>query len=265
MSSLDGKTIIVTGAASGIGAATAALLTQRGAQVIAFDRHPVTENCVQYVEIDLSSEVSIKNAAAQFEGKADALCNIAGVPPTMPPLTVLQVNVTGLLLFTEQIVPKLSDGASIVNAASLAGSGWRDTIEESTALLKITNMLDIPAYIEKFEITEDNCYELSKEAIIVWTIQSWNRWQNRGIRVNAVSPSATQTPILEDFMITVAARLKKKGALGIPGLPGPGTAEEIAAVFAFLCSEDSRWLNGQNIVADGGLHAARTCQQLGIG
>ncbi|MEM8860162.1 MAG: coniferyl-alcohol dehydrogenase [Chloroflexota bacterium] len=263
MSSLDGKTIIVTGAASGIGAATAALLTERGARVVAFDRSPVMENCVQYIEIDLSSEESIANAAAQFYGTADVLLNISGVPPTVPPLTVLQVNVTGQLLFTDAIVSKIKDGGVIVNAASLAGNNWINTLEASTALLKVKQMADVAAFIEEYGVSEENCYELSKEAIIVWTKQSWNRYQDRGIRMNAVSPSATKTPILQDFIDTVAARLKNK-APGIDGLPGPGTAEDIAGVFAFMCSDDSRWLNGQNLIADGGLHAARSCQALGI-
>ena len=101
---MDGKTVIVTGAASGIGAATAKLLTERGASVIAFDRNPVTENCTQYIAIDLADEASIGAAVAQFDGKADALCNIAGLPPTMSPEMVLKVNVIGLQLFTEQMV-----------------------------------------------------------------------------------------------------------------------------------------------------------------
>ena len=260
---MKGKTIIVTGAASGIGAATAKLLTERGASVIAFDRNPVTEYCDQYIAIDLSNEASIVDAVAQFDGKADALCNIAGLPPTMPPELVLQVNVVGLQLFTEQIIPKLNRGAAIVNAASLAGAAWRQTVEKSKTLLEIRSMDAVAAFIEAHGVTEDDCYELSKEAVIVWTMQCWSRWKAQGIRMNAVSPSATKTPILQDFLETVAVRQKAKVA-PIAGLPGPGSAENIAPVIAFLCSDDSRWLNGINIIADGGLAAARIGQQMGF-
>lgn len=260
---MQGKTIVVTGAASGIGAATAKLLTERGASVIAFDRNPVTENCDQYIEIDLASEASIAAAVAQFEGKADALCNIAGVPPTVSPELVLQVNVVGLQLFTEAMIPKLDDGASIVHVASLAGAAWPTTLEKSKALLKLRSMNEVAGFIAEFGVTDEDSYELSKEAIIVGTMQSWNRWRDRGIRVNAVSPSATRTPILGDFLETVAVRQKAK-VQPMEGLPGPGLAEDIAPVVAFLCSDDSRWLNSINIVADGGLFAARTGQRMGF-
>ena len=258
---MKGKTIIVTGAASGIGAETAKLLTERGARVIAFDRNPVTENCEQFIEIDLSSEASIAAAVAQFDGKADGLCNIAGVPPTAPPDVVLKVNVVGLQLFTEQMIPKLNGGAAIVNVASLAGAAWRTTIEKSKALLKLRSMDAVASYLSTYGVTDEDCYELSKEAIIVLTMQCWNRWP--GIRVNGVSPSATKTPILADFMETVAVRQMAK-AKPMAGLPGPGSAEDIAPVIAFLCSDDSRWLNGINIVADGGLFAARIGQHMGF-
>ena len=260
---MNGKTVIVTGAASGIGAATAKLLTERGASVIAFDRHPVTENCEQYIAIDLSNEASIAAAVEEFDGKADALCNIAGVPPTVSPELVLQVNVVGLQLFTELMIPKLNHGAAIVNAASLAGAAWRTTIEKSKALLTVRTMDGVAAFIAEHGVTQEDCYELSKEAVIVWTMQSWNRWQERGIRVNAFSPSATKTPILNDFMETVAVRQQAK-VEPMEGLPGPGSVEQIAPIVAFLCSDDSRWLNGTNIIADGGLFAARTGQLMGF-
>lgn len=259
---LKDKTIIVTGAASGIGKETAKLLTERGANVIAFDRNPVTDYCTQYIPIDLADSASITSAVDQFSGKADALCNIAGVPPTVPADLVLKVNVIGLLQFTEQMVSKLNDNAAIVNVASLAGAGWRNSIGRSNAIFKC-GMDDIPAFMKEYGITDEDSYEFSKETVIVWTMQSWNRWQERGIRVNAVSPSATKTPILGDFMETVAARLKKK-LPPMEGLPAPGQPEDIAPVIAFLCSDDSRWLNGINIIADGGLAAARIGQAMGF-
>jgi len=257
--SLKGKTIIVTGVASGIGAATAKLLKERGATIIGFDRNETNENVDEFIQIDLSSEENIVNAVNAFKNKADALCNIAGVPPSLPPVPVLTVNFLGLRAFTETVLPKLNDNASIVNVASLAGIAWRDSIEEAKALFAVENFGDIESFIEENNITQENCYEFSKEALIIWTMQQWNTF-GRGIRVNAVSPSATHTPILKDFA-GVAERVKAR-TQGMTERPSPGQPEDIAPVIAFLCSDDSKWLNGINITADGGLFAAMTRHQM---
>ncbi|MFK7802547.1 MAG: coniferyl-alcohol dehydrogenase [Anaerolineae bacterium] len=260
---LKNKTIVATGISSGIGAATAKLLKERGATVIGLDLNVTTENCDQFIQIDLSKEASIISACSQIKGGIDSILNIAGVPPTMPPIPVLQVNFTGLRMFTELLIPKTNQGSSIVNVASLAGMGWQKTIEQSKALFEIESMDRIGQFCEDHDIDEENCYEFSKEALIVWTMQSWNRWKDKGIRINAVSPSATHTPILSDFMETVAVRAKK-AVEGMADRPQPGQPEDIAPIIAFLASDDSRWLNGVNITAGGGLFAATAGFRMGF-
>jgi len=256
---ITGKTIAVTGVASGIGAATARLLKERGATVIGFDRHAPATFVDAYIPIDLSDESSIATAIqllneAPYE-QIDALCNIAGVPPTVPPALVLQVNFLGLRDFTEAMIPHLCDGGSIVNVASLAGMGWRERIDLCQELFAVGHLSEADAFCTEFNIDAENSYEFSKEAVIVWTMQCWNRWHERGIRINAVSPSAVDTPILDDFMQTVAIRARAT-APGLETQPQLGQTDEVAAVIAFLCSDDSRRLNGSNIPVDGGLLAA---------
>ncbi len=121
---LSGKTIVVTGAASGIGAETARVLTAAGARVIGLDRHEATENIDQFISLDLSDPVSISQAADALPDGIDALCNVAGLPPTAGVVPVMKVNVLGLQALTERVLQKMSEGGSIVNVASLAGSGW---------------------------------------------------------------------------------------------------------------------------------------------
>lgn len=264
---MKGKTIAITGISSGIGAATAALLKEQGATIIGFDRQQPAANCDEYIPIDLADESSISLAVQQAEkvvdSPIDALCNIAGVPPTLPPALVLQVNFLGLRVLTEAMIPHLRDGAAIVNAASLAGMGWTQRVDLCKQLFAVEELSQAGAFCEEFSIDAENCYEFSKEAVIVWTMQSWNRWQERGIRINAVSPSAVHTPILDDFMQTVAVRARANAPLA-GELPSPGQPDEVAAVVAFLCSDDSRRLNGINIPVDGGLLAARTGHQMGF-
>ncbi len=257
---LQGKTIVVTGAASGIGAETAQLLKSYSANIIALDLNEPKESYDAFHKIDLSDKANILKVVSQLPSGIDALCNIAGVPPTVAPIPLLKVNVLGLLSFTNALAPKLNDNASIVNIASLAGMGWHNHVKEAKAILKLEDFDGLEAFCQEHNIDTENCYEFSKEAIIIWTMQQWNTF-GRGIRVNAVSPSATQTPILQDFMDTVAQRVKARTE-GMKDRPMPGKPEDIAPIIAFLCSDESRWLNGINIPADGGLFAAMNCHML---
>lgn len=126
---LHDKTIIVTGAASGIGAATAEFVASQGARVISVDIHRPGKIVADYIQADLADKASIDRLVATLPAGAHGLANIAGLPPTRPPEDVLAVNLVGLKYLTTQRVPKLADGASIVNLASLAGLGWADAQE----------------------------------------------------------------------------------------------------------------------------------------
>ena len=119
------------------------------------------------------------------------------------------------------------------------------------------------AFCAEFDINEENCYEFSKEAVLVWTMQCWSRWRDRNIRVNAISPSVVETPIFDDFTETVGKRAHAASAI-MGDLPALGQPDEIAAIIGFLCSDDSRRLNGISIPVDGGMVAARTSHRLGF-
>ncbi|WP_461593979.1 SDR family oxidoreductase [Thiomonas sp.] len=97
---LPGKKIVVTGAASGIGAETVKELKGEGATVVGVDRNPA-DGADHFVRADLSDPASIAHAAAAVGGGIDALCNIAGLPPTRSAAAVLRVNFPGLRAFTE--------------------------------------------------------------------------------------------------------------------------------------------------------------------
>lgn len=95
--SLAGKTIVVTGAASGIGKKTSQLLHTAGAQVIALDRRAPEQDVHRFLEVDLADAVSIDAAVARVRGlPIHGLCNIAGVPGTVPDHMVARVNYLGL-------------------------------------------------------------------------------------------------------------------------------------------------------------------------
>ncbi|NDY94063.1 coniferyl-alcohol dehydrogenase [Ideonella livida] len=255
---LQGKTLIVTGAASGIGAATAALAQRLGAHVLSVDIQRPAEVVGTFFQADLSDQASIDRLVAALPAGAHGLANIAGLPPTRPAEAVLKVNLVGLKYLTTQLVPKLADGAAIVNLASLAGLGW----PEAQAQIHASATLDfdgVPAFCQAHGIEGARSYFFSKEALIVWTLQNRWTWRDRGIRMNAVSPGPVDTPILKDFIETLGARAEED----MKTMDRPGTPADIAPVVAFLLSDGSAWIRGTNVPTDGGMYANVLCQMHG--
>jgi NAD(P)-dependent dehydrogenase (short-subunit alcohol dehydrogenase family) len=245
---LHGKTIVVTGAASGIGAATAALAKSYGAQVIGVDIAKPAENTGRFIEADLSDDESIHRLVAQLPDGLHGLANIAGLPPTRPAADVVKVNLVGLKSLTNRLLPKLARGASIVNLASLAGLGWPEAIEPIQASESL-ELDDVEAFCGAYGIEGARSYFFSKEALIVWTMQNRWTWRERGIRMNAVSPGPVETPILKDFLQTLGERAEED----MRTMDRPGTPADIAPVVCFLLSDGSAWIRGSNIPADGGM------------
>lgn len=249
--SFKNKVVVVTGAASGIGLETAKMLKNEGAIIIAVDRNCPNEAYDEYIHIDLQCPDSINQALAKIPQGIDALCNIAGVPPTAGTELVLKVNVLGLIKFTEGLLNKLNDKASIVNVASLAGVGWTKNIPAIKRFLSTATFENIKEYIEENGITEDISYFFGKEILICWTMLNRWTWRERGIRINSVSPGPIETPILDDFLTTLGERAEEDMAL----MQRAGTPKDIASVIRFLASEESDWIRGTNIPCDGGMYS----------
>ncbi len=256
---LNGKTIIVTGAASGIGAATAALVASQGAKVISVDINRPKAAVGEFFQADLSDKASIDQLVQALPPGIDGLANIAGLPPTKNAEAVVAVNLVGLKYLTIQLVPKLADGASIVNLASLAGLGWADA-KEAVAASENIGFEDVPAFCKAHNIEGARSYFFSKEALIVWTMKNRWTWRARGIRMNAVSPGPVDTPILKDFIETLGARAEED----MRTMDRPGTPADIAPVVAFLLSDGSAWIRGTNIPTDGGMYSNVLCQIHGL-
>ncbi|NMG72738.1 coniferyl-alcohol dehydrogenase [Parazoarcus communis] len=249
---LKGKNIVVTGAASGIGAETARLLSAEGATVIGVDRNPPAPGLVaRHIAADLGEPGSIAIAAREIGNGIDALCNIAGLPPTRGRVPVLRVNFLGLRELTEALIPQMNDGAAIVNLASLAGLGWPDAIPAIKSMLALRDFDAVEALCDTHGIDDARSYFFSKEVLIAWTLQQRWTWRERGIRMNCVSPGPVDTPILGDFLQTLGARAEEDMRV----MDRPGRPTDIAPLVAFLCSDDSGWLRGTNIACDGGMHS----------
>lgn len=247
--------IVVTGAASGIGLALADRLLAAGNEVIGIDRDPCPERIVTALRADLRDSDAVRTLADTVPGPLHGIANVAGVPGTAPPETVLAVNLVGARVLTECLLPKLVEGSAVVNVASVAAH--RNTVDEGalTELLKAGHAADIAAWLTRHPLSGSAAYDTSKAAMVRWTSELAAQLLRRRLRAVSISPGPVDTPILPDFRATMGADRLDASA----GLVGRhGTADEVAAVAAFLLSSDASWVNGIDIPVEGGLFAART-------
>ncbi len=238
-----GKTVIVTGAASGIGRATASRVAREGGRVVAVDvsadrlaefASSLTDAEVITVAGDITQQESIDAIVAAAGERIDALANVAGINDDFSPLhettdamwdRVMGVNVTGAFKLTRAVLPAMmaAGAGSVVNIASEAG------LRGSAS---------------------GNAYTTSKHAVIGLTRSAAFMYGPHGIRVNAVAPGGVATGIPFPPHVSEAgkARLQPFQA----SIPTLATAEQLAASITFLLSDDGVNLNGVVLPSDGG-------------
>ncbi|WP_461172715.1 SDR family NAD(P)-dependent oxidoreductase [Arthrobacter sp. Z1-9] len=241
-----GKTIIVTGAASGIGQATALRIAKEGGKVIAADISKerldvlVEENRgLDLVPVagDISTEETVAAVVAAADGRVDALANVAGIMDNFAPIhevddelwdRVFRINVTALMRLTRAVTPLMLEAGtgSVVNVSSEAG------IRGSAA---------------------GAAYTASKHAVVGLTKNSAVIYGPKGLRFNAVAPGPTITGIEANFGSRMAA--ERLGPLMQANIPTPATAAQLAASITFLLSEDGTNVNGAILASDGGWSA----------
>lgn len=248
---LQGKTIVVTGIGSGIGAETARCLRAAGARVIGIDRQDPVITLDGFVKADLSEQVAIDAAIKQLPGHIDALANVAGVPGTAPVDAVARVNYLGLRHLTLKLLERMGEGGAVVNVASILGADWPQRLALHRALAETSGFEAGLAWIARHAVPQETCYQYFKEALIVWTLtQSQKIFLGRGVRMNCVAPGPVFTPILGDFVSMLGEERVQRDA---HRMKRPALADEVAPVIAFLCADESRWISGANVPVDGGL------------
>ncbi|MBY4891809.1 coniferyl-alcohol dehydrogenase [Rhodobacteraceae bacterium N5(2021)] len=258
---LEGKTILVTGSASGIGLETARVCTAMGARVLGVDLTKRFDHVEEFYRADLSDGATIDALIDVLPKGIDGIANIAGLPPTAPADKVLAVNLFGLKHLTLGLIPKLNDSASIVNLASLAGFGWQGSIPAIRAS-ETVHVDGAARFAAEHQITNEGgrSYFFSKEALVTWTMQNRWTWRDRGIRMNSLSPGPVDTPILGDFLETLGARAEEDARV----MDRPGTPADLAPIIAFLLSDMTAWIRGTNIPADGGMSSNILCEMHGL-
>jgi meso-butanediol dehydrogenase / (S,S)-butanediol dehydrogenase / diacetyl reductase len=239
MTRFSGKVVIVTGGASGIGAATAARFASEGALVTVADMNePATlPSGALFVHVDVTDEaqvIAMVEETVRQRGKLDCIVNNAGIGAAMPtaslPLEswerVFAVNSTGVFLCSKAAIPHLeATRGTIVNIASISGIGGDYLM---------------------------SAYNASKGAVVNFTRSLAMECAEIGVRVNAVCPGVIQTPLASVALERVEDR--DHWMERVP-LHRPGQPEEIAAAVAFLASDDASYVTGHNLVVDGGITA----------
>lgn len=245
MKRLAGKVAIITGGSGGIGKATAEKFAQEGADIAIWD---VAEEKgkqlarslelygvkASFFKVDTSQQTQVDQAAQQtleHFGQADILVNNAGITRDASFLKmtheqweqVININLTGVYNCTKAIAPHMvsRNFGRILNASSVVG------------------------LYGNFGQTN---YAATKAGVIAMT-QTWARELGRkGITVNAVAPGFISTEMVALMPETVLDGMKAKVPLGRLGTPG-----EVAALYAFLASDESAYINGATISIDGGI------------
>lgn len=252
----DGKHVVVTGCASGIGAEVARQLGELGARVTGLDVRAPGLIPDAFIELDLADPDSVEQAAAAVEGPVDALFNVAGVSSGIgDPLLVVRINFLGARQFTEALADRIPPGGSITSVSSLAASAYRENVSTTAGLLNTGSVAEgLRWCADHPEALADGGYRLSKEATILYATCQAVELGARGIRINCTAPGVTETPILDQlrsaygrqYLDSFTTPLGRNSEVG-----------EQAAVLLFLGSPAASYITGQVIWADGGILAQR--------
>lgn len=249
---MSNKKYVVTGVSSGIGAELARLLKSQGHTVIGLDIQKTSDNIDQFILLDLNDASSVRHAVSAIDEPLDGLCNIAGLPPREGlEKMILQVNFLAQRDFTNALLPNFKQNASIVNMASRAGHGWPNNLEQIKRLAALRTSSELDAFITDENLDATACYNLSKQAMILWTVAETENMVQRGLRINSLSPGGIATGILQDFKKAFGDAM----ARNVERAGRPGNAEEVAEIAAFVLSDKSHWLKGADIAIDGGMGA----------
>jgi NAD(P)-dependent dehydrogenase (short-subunit alcohol dehydrogenase family) len=260
---LLGKTIVITGISSGIGARVGELAQALGADIIGVDINEPARPLDAFIKADIGSAQGGAEIVETLPQRFDALCNVAGVSGMIGAARTLAINFYGLRELTQSLAPRLREGGAVVNVASIAGYGWRANLERAKAFVSAPGFPDLAKLLAAHQVPDAEAYPLSKELLLLWTMRAAHEplFKERRLRVNAVSPGPVATPILKEFrQIFGDPRVDDD----IARVGRAGSAHDIAPAVLFLCSDAARWINGANLPVDGGLEASINATVLGF-
>jgi NAD(P)-dependent dehydrogenase (short-subunit alcohol dehydrogenase family) len=244
----DGKRALVIGAATGMGAATARAVAGLGADVIALDVARIDYSAKQVIAADLRERASVDAALAQLAGPIDAVFCCAGVADGNPHL--MAINFISQRHLLERLLERdaLPRGSAIAWISSVAGLGWQANLPALQEFMALASWESAAAWIAAHPGT--NTYVFSKQAMNFHTAQQALPLLKRGIRINAIEPGPTDTPLARanaDVWLRFGRNYRDEA--GVATL----MPEQMASVLAFLCSPAASGVTGIALLVDQGL------------
>lgn len=245
-----GKKVVITGCATGMGAAAAEMLVALGAEVHALDIGEVKAGAKQIIKTDMKDKASIDAAIAKLPREIDALFNCAGVPhPPFSALDTMMINFVGLRHLTDALIPRLRTGGSITSIASTAGMAWKSNLELVRQFIALETFEKGAAFLAKSPDLKADAYGFSKQCIIVYTQMLAGELGKRGIRINCISPS----PTASQFMVQLTKQIPEDAIkLFCPTLGRFAEPIEMGRVLVMLGSDLAGFVSGVNLPVDFG-------------
>ena len=246
----NGKRALVVGGATGMGAAAAELARDAGAEVVVMDRADVTLAGVKAIRLDLSDKASIDAAVDECGGPVDALLSCAGVADGTPGIE--RINFLGHRYLIDRMLDgdMLPKGSAIGLISSAAGLGWEENLDLLHEYLGITDFDDATKWAQE---REKASYIWSKQAINAYVAREAFPLLKRGIRINAILPGPTDTPLAQankEQWLGFGADYREEAGIEA------STALEQAYPLVFLCSAAASGITGITMVTDAGYFAA---------
>lgn len=243
----DGKRVLVIGGATGMGAAAARIVADLGADVVVMDVADVAFAVKQKIRVDLRDRASADAALGQLRGPVHAVFACAGVADGTPGL--MKINFIAQRHLIDRLIEGgvLGRGGAIAMISSLAGMMWQKNLPTVLEFLANEDWDSAAAWIDGHAGTDN--YSFSKQAINTYVAHEALSLLKRGIRVNAVLPGPTETPLARanaDLWLSFGADYRE--AAGVSVL----TAEQVGHAMAFLCAPAASGICATTLVVDSG-------------
>jgi NAD(P)-dependent dehydrogenase (short-subunit alcohol dehydrogenase family) len=242
----DGKRVLVVGGATGMGAAAAELALAAGADVVVMDYADVALPGAKAIHVNLAEKASIDTAVDECGGPVHVLLSCAGVADGTP--AIERINFVGHRHLIDRMLGAgtLGRGAAIGFISSAAGLGWEANLGKLQELLDTPDFDSAVAWVEKNEMAN---YYWMKQAVCAYVSSQAFPMLKRGIRINAICPGPTDTPLAQankDVWLAFGADYREE--TGVEA----STPMEQAYPLLFLCSDAAVAVNGITLITDAG-------------